>query len=32
MYAAILTTTLLGLTVSYGLVLLERRFSRWRTT
>lgn len=30
MYAAILTTTLLGLAVSYGLVLLERRFSRWR--
>lgn len=30
MYAAILTTTLLGLVVSYGLVALERRFSRWR--
>lgn len=30
MYAAILTTTLLGLAVSYGLVALERRFSRWR--
>jgi len=30
MYAAILTTTLLGLTVNYGLVGLERRFSRWR--
>jgi NitT/TauT family transport system permease protein len=30
MYAAILTTTLLGLAVSYGLVVLERRFSRWR--
>ncbi len=30
MYAAILTTTLLGLTVNYGLVALERRFSRWR--
>ena len=31
MYAAILTTTLLGLAVNYGLVSLERRFSRWRT-
>ena len=31
MYAAILTTTLLGLVVNYGLVALERRFSRWRT-
>jgi NitT/TauT family transport system permease protein len=31
MYAAILTTTLLGLAVNYGLVALERRFSRWRT-
>lgn len=30
MYAAILTTTLLGLAVSYGLVAVERRFSRWR--
>ncbi|RLV49226.1 ABC transporter permease [Nocardioides mangrovicus] len=30
MYAAILTTTLLGLAVTYGLVALERRFSRWR--
>jgi len=30
MYAAILTTTLLGLAISYGLVLLESRFSRWR--
>jgi NitT/TauT family transport system permease protein len=30
MYAAILTTTLLGLVVNYGLVALERRFSRWR--
>ncbi|WP_208542848.1 ABC transporter permease [Nocardioides euryhalodurans] len=30
MYAAILTTTLLGLAVNYGLVALERRFSRWR--
>jgi NitT/TauT family transport system permease protein len=30
MYAAILTTTLLGLAVNYGLVSLERRFSRWR--
>ena len=31
MYAAILTTTLLGLTVNYGLVAVERRFSRWRS-
>lgn len=31
MYAAILTTTLLGLAVNYSLVALERRFSRWRT-
>jgi NitT/TauT family transport system permease protein len=30
MYAAILTTSVLGLTVNYGLVGLERRFSRWR--
>ncbi|HET6151450.1 MAG TPA: ABC transporter permease [Marmoricola sp.] len=30
MYAAILTTTLLGLAVNYALVILERRFSRWR--
>ena len=30
MYAAILTTTALGLAVNYGLVALERRFSRWR--
>jgi NitT/TauT family transport system permease protein len=30
MYAAILTTTLLGLVVNYSLVGLERRFSRWR--
>jgi len=30
MYAAILTTTLLGLVVNYGLIWLERRFSRWR--
>jgi NitT/TauT family transport system permease protein len=30
MYAAILTTTLLGLAVNYSLVALERRFSRWR--
>jgi NitT/TauT family transport system permease protein len=30
MYAAILTTTLLGLVVNYSLVALERRFSRWR--
>ena len=31
MYAAILTTTMLGLAVNCGLVALERRFSRWRT-
>jgi NitT/TauT family transport system permease protein len=30
MYAAILTTTFLGLVVNYTLVGLERRFSRWR--
>lgn len=30
MYAAILTTSLVGLAVNYGLVALERRFSRWR--
>jgi len=30
MYAAILTTSALGLAVNYGLVALERRFSRWR--
>jgi NitT/TauT family transport system permease protein len=30
MYAAILTTSVLGLAVNYGLVGLERRFSRWR--
>lgn len=30
MYAAILATTFLGLAVNYSLVLLERRFSRWR--
>ena len=30
MYAAILTTTALGLAVNYGLVGIERRFSRWR--
>ena len=30
MYAAILTTSLLGLAVNYSLVGLERRFSRWR--
>jgi NitT/TauT family transport system permease protein len=30
MYAAILTTSALGLAVNYGLVGLERRFSRWR--
>ncbi|HJQ05710.1 MAG TPA: ABC transporter permease [Nocardioides sp.] len=30
MYAAILTTSVLGVAVNYGLVWLERRFSRWR--
>jgi NitT/TauT family transport system permease protein len=30
MYAAILTTSALGLAVNYSLVGLERRFSRWR--
>jgi NitT/TauT family transport system permease protein len=30
MYAAILTTSALGLAVNYALVALERRFSRWR--
>jgi len=30
MYAAILTTSLLGVAVNYGLVALERRFSKWR--
>lgn len=30
MYAAILTTSVLGLAVNYSLVSLERRFSRWR--
>lgn len=30
MYAAIITTTMLGLAVNYSLVALERRFSRWR--
>lgn len=30
MYAAILTTTFVGLVVNYTLVGLERRFSRWR--
>ncbi|KAA1423876.1 ABC transporter permease [Mumia zhuanghuii] len=30
MYAAIITTALLGVAVNYGLVALERRFSRWR--
>lgn len=31
MYAAILSTTVVGLVVNYALVGLERRFSRWRT-
>lgn len=30
MYATILTTTVLGLAVNYGLVWLEKRFSGWR--
>ncbi len=30
MYAAILTTTVLGVLINYALVALERRFSRWR--
>lgn len=30
MYAAIITTSLIGVAVNYGLVALERRFSRWR--
>lgn len=30
MYAGIITTSALGLAVNYGLVALERRFSRWR--
>jgi NitT/TauT family transport system permease protein len=30
MYAAIITTSILGVAVNYGLVALERRFSRWR--
>jgi NitT/TauT family transport system permease protein len=30
MYAAILTTSALGLCINYGLVTLERRLSRWR--
>lgn len=30
MYAAIITTSLLGVAVNYALVALERRFSRWR--
>jgi NitT/TauT family transport system permease protein len=30
MYAAIITTALVGLVVNYGLVALERRMSRWR--
>ncbi len=31
MYAAILTTSVLGVGVNYGFVRLERHFSRWRT-
>jgi NitT/TauT family transport system permease protein len=31
MYAAIITASALGLAVNYGLVAIERRFSRWRT-
>ena len=30
MYAAIITTSIIGVAVNYGLVALERRFSRWR--
>jgi NitT/TauT family transport system permease protein len=30
MYAAILTTSAVGLAVNYSLVALERRLSRWR--
>jgi len=30
MYAAILTTSVLGLIVNYSLIWLEKRFSRWR--
>jgi NitT/TauT family transport system permease protein len=30
MYAAILTTSVIGVAVNYGLIALERRFSRWR--
>lgn len=30
MYAGILTTSLIGLAVNYGLVAIERRLSRWR--
>ncbi len=32
MYAAILTTCAIGVVVNYGLVALERRFSRWRAS
>jgi NitT/TauT family transport system permease protein len=31
MYAAIITTALIGLLVNYGLVAIERRLSRWRS-
>lgn len=31
MYAGILTTSAIGVAVNYGLVALERRFSRWRS-
>lgn len=31
MYAGILTTAIVGVTVNYALVRLERHFSRWRT-
>lgn len=31
MYAGILTVSILGLAVNFGLVALERHFSRWRT-
>lgn len=31
MYAGILTTSVVGLAINYGLVAIERRFSRWRS-
>jgi NitT/TauT family transport system permease protein len=32
MYAGILTTSMVGVSVNYALVRLERHFSRWRTS